>query len=135
MIPLVRFVSANCATAEVDHPLLSCCRRNWEDSVASPGRPGEAARIARKLAERRVNIDTVLSISICGGGVVLTICVDQPDDARRVSAINSSAKPQACGPRPGVGPWGRATHGRRVACRCDAQRPCAAMCLTTYYIA
>jgi len=51
--------------------------------IKSPDRPGEAAKIARKLSDAHVNIDTLLPISICGGEVVLAICVDKPDDARR----------------------------------------------------
>jgi hypothetical protein len=52
--------------------------------VSSPDRPGEAAKIARKLADAHVNIDALLPVSICTGEVVLAVCVDKPDDARRV---------------------------------------------------
>jgi hypothetical protein len=52
--------------------------------VSTPDRPGEAANIARRLADAHVNIDTLLPISICAGEVILAVCVDKPDDARRV---------------------------------------------------
>jgi hypothetical protein len=52
--------------------------------VSIPDRPGEVAKVARKLADAHINIDTLLPISICAGEVVLALCVDKPDDAGRI---------------------------------------------------
>ncbi len=52
--------------------------------VKTADRPGEAAKIARKLSDAHVNIDCLMPISICGGEVMLAIGVDSPDEARRV---------------------------------------------------
>jgi hypothetical protein len=52
--------------------------------VSCPDRPGEAANVARRLADAHVNIDTLLPISICAGEVILAVCVDKPDEAQRV---------------------------------------------------
>jgi hypothetical protein len=57
-----------------EHPALQ---------VKSPDRPGEAAKIARKLSEAGINIECVSPISICAGEVVLALSVDKPDEARR----------------------------------------------------
>ncbi|WP_432837687.1 ACT domain-containing protein [Dactylosporangium sp. CA-092794] len=46
--------------------------------------PGEAGRFARKLTEANINIEGLLATSICGGEAVYAMCVDKPDDARRV---------------------------------------------------
>ena len=51
--------------------------------VKTPDRPGEAARIARKLSEAHVNIEGYMPTSICGGEVTVAISVDKIDDARR----------------------------------------------------
>src|SRR5262245_3879990 len=52
--------------------------------VSCPDRPGEAATNARRLADAHVNIDTLLPISICAGEVILAVCADNLDEARRV---------------------------------------------------
>ncbi len=57
-----------------EHPVLQ---------VKTADRPGEAAKIARKLADAHLNIDCLIPISICGGEVILAIGVDRPDEARQ----------------------------------------------------
>jgi hypothetical protein len=52
--------------------------------VKCPDQPGEAGRLARKLADANVNVEGLLPISICAGEVVFATCVDKPDEARRV---------------------------------------------------
>jgi hypothetical protein len=44
--------------------------------------PGEAGKIGRALANANVNIEALLSTSICQGEVVFAISVDKPGDAR-----------------------------------------------------
>jgi hypothetical protein len=56
-----------------EHPALQ---------VRSPDRPGEAAKIARKLSDAHVNIEYLIPTSICGGEVVIALGVDKPNDAR-----------------------------------------------------
>ncbi|HEX6360288.1 hypothetical protein [Actinophytocola sp.] len=46
-----------------------------------PDQPGEAARIARKLANADVNIQALLPIMICQGEVELALSVDKTDEA------------------------------------------------------
>jgi hypothetical protein len=48
--------------------------------------PGEAGRLGRRLAEANVNIEGLLSISICQGEVVLAVAVDKLDEARTALA-------------------------------------------------
>jgi hypothetical protein len=43
---------------------------------------GEAGKIGRTLANANVNIDALLSISICQGEVVFALTVDKLDEAR-----------------------------------------------------
>jgi hypothetical protein len=56
-----------------EHPALQ---------VRSADRPGEAAKIARKLSDAHVNIEYLIPTSICGGEVIFTLTVDKPNDAR-----------------------------------------------------
>jgi hypothetical protein len=44
--------------------------------------PGEIGRFSRKLANANVNIEGILSISICQGEVVYALAVNKIDDAR-----------------------------------------------------
>jgi hypothetical protein len=60
--------------AYTEHPALK---------VKSADRPGEAAKIARKLSDAGVNIEGLLPISICGGEVILALSADKLDEARR----------------------------------------------------
>jgi hypothetical protein len=47
---------------------------------------GEAGKIGRTLANANVNIDALLSISICQGEVVFALAVDKLDEARAALA-------------------------------------------------
>ena len=47
---------------------------------------GEAGKIGRRLANANVNIDALLSISICQGEVVFALAVDKLDEARAALA-------------------------------------------------
>jgi hypothetical protein len=44
--------------------------------------PGEAGRIGRTLANANVNIEGLLSVSICQGEVVFALAVDKLEEAR-----------------------------------------------------
>jgi hypothetical protein len=61
--------------AYTEHPAIQ---------VKCADQPGEAGRFARKLAEANLNIERLLSISICAGEVTYAVCVDNLDEARRV---------------------------------------------------
>jgi hypothetical protein len=52
--------------------------------VKCADQPGEAGRFARKLADANINIEGLLSTSICGGEVVYALCADNLDEARRL---------------------------------------------------
>jgi hypothetical protein len=47
-----------------------------------PHRPGELARVARKLADAGVNIEALYVLRTNSEGVELAIAVDQPDSAK-----------------------------------------------------
>jgi|SRR6266511_760569 len=44
--------------------------------------PGEAGKIGRTLADANVNVEGLLSVSICQGEVVFAVSVDKFDEAR-----------------------------------------------------
>jgi hypothetical protein len=50
--------------------------------VKCPDQPGEAGRIGRTLANANVNIEGLLSVSICQGEVVFAVAVDKLEEAR-----------------------------------------------------
>lgn len=50
--------------------------------VRCADRPGEAAKLARKLANADANVEWLLPVSICQGEVEFAVCVDKVDAAR-----------------------------------------------------
>lgn len=49
-----------------------------------PHRPGEAAKVARKLSDAHINIEVWLPTVICGDDINVAVGVDKADDARRL---------------------------------------------------
>jgi hypothetical protein len=50
--------------------------------IKCPDQAGEAGKIGRTLAEANVNIEGLLSVSICQGEVVFAVAVDKLDEAK-----------------------------------------------------
>jgi hypothetical protein len=65
-------------------------------SASLANRPGELAKVARKLANAGINIEVALPTGMSGGNVTVAFATDQPSKAR---GILSEAIPAGAGTR------------------------------------